>query len=190
MADIKREYVIPLRRKTRKAPKWRRSKKAVSVLREFIRKHMKTERVVICNELNEKIWENGIKNPPGKVEVEVAKINVEGEELSIVNLKEVGVDKYVESYKSDKVKEKVKKLEEVEKKEDLTKENSESKDSKDDEKGEVKEIKEEKKEEKGEVKEEKSAKKKVKKEIKSKSKKEETNKKKEEESKKEVKKNE
>ena len=51
MAELKREYVVPLRRKTLTAPKWRRTKKAVSVLKEFIMKHMKTDNVVICREL-------------------------------------------------------------------------------------------------------------------------------------------
>lgn len=82
------------------APKWRRSKKAVSVLNEFIRKHMKTDEVVICKELNEKIWENGIKNPPGKVSVIALKTKINGVEKTLVNLKDNGIDKQLELYKS------------------------------------------------------------------------------------------
>ena len=100
MTELKREYVVPLRRKTKFAPKWRRSKKAVSVLNEFIKKHMKTDSVVICKELNEKIWGNGIKNPPGKVSVIAIKTNINGVEKTIVNLQEVGIDKQLELYKS------------------------------------------------------------------------------------------
>ena len=132
MVELIRDYVIPLRREVRKAPKWRRSKKAVSVVRKFIRKHMKTERVIICTELNEKIWEHGIKNPPGKVEVSVAKIKKDDEVFSIVNLKEAGLQEYIKLYETDKVKEKVKKLEEENKEAE-----SEEKDS--DNKEEVKE---------------------------------------------------
>lgn len=98
MAELKREYVIPLRRKTRFAPKWRRSKKAMSVLKEFIVKHMKTDNVIICPELNEKIWERGIKNPPGKVSVIALKTQISGVEKTLVNLIEVGVDKHLGMY--------------------------------------------------------------------------------------------
>ena len=98
MTDLKREYTVPLRRKTKVAPNWRRSKKAMSVLIEFIKKHMKTEEVVICNELNEKIWENGIKNPPGKVSVVALKTNINGVEKTLVNLVDVGVESQLNSY--------------------------------------------------------------------------------------------
>lgn len=105
MAELKREYVVPLRRKTKLAPKWRRSKKAVSVLKDFIRKHMKTDNIVICPELNEKIWEKGIKNPPGKVSVIAYKFDFQKEEKTLVNLLDIGVEKYVEKYKVSEEKE-------------------------------------------------------------------------------------
>ncbi len=98
MVELKREYVVPLRRKTNLAPKWRRSKKAVSVLNDFIKKHMKTDNIVICSELNEKIWKNGIKNPPGKVSVIAFKTQIAGVEKTLVNLTEVGLDKHLENY--------------------------------------------------------------------------------------------
>lgn len=98
MAELKREYVIPLRRKTRTAPKWRRSKKAVSVLKDFVRKHMKTEDVVLCKELNELIWENGAKNPPGKVQVIALKKEFAGKEKVLVNLLSVGVENQAKVY--------------------------------------------------------------------------------------------
>ena len=98
MTELKRDYVVPLRRKTRLAPKWRRSKKAVSVLKEFIRKHMKTDDVIICSELNEHIWRNGSKNPPGKVSVTALRAEIAGENRTIVNLTTAGVDKQKELY--------------------------------------------------------------------------------------------
>lgn len=97
MTELKREYVVPLRKKSRFAPKWRRSKKAVSVLKEFIEKHMKTDNVLVCRELNEKLWENGIQNPPGKVSVIALKTTINGVEKTYVNLTEFGVDKYLGS---------------------------------------------------------------------------------------------
>ncbi len=38
-----------------------------------MQKHMKTENILIGPKLNLKIWEHGIKNPPGKVKVTVVK---------------------------------------------------------------------------------------------------------------------
>ena len=92
MAELKREYIIPLRRKFLSAPKWRRSKKAVAVLRDFITKHMKCENVIVCAELNEHIWSRGSKHPPGKVEVIALRFNDGQDEKVLVNLKEFGVD--------------------------------------------------------------------------------------------------
>ena len=100
MADLKREYVVPLRRKTRTAPKWRRSKKSVSVLKEFMQKHMKTDDIIVCSELNEYIWNNGAKNPPGKVSVTALRTEVNGELKTIVNLSSVGIDKQKDLYKA------------------------------------------------------------------------------------------
>lgn len=69
-----RYYVVPLARKFQKVPRWKRSKKAMIVLREFIVRHMKPEGdVYISQELNERVWENGIKNPPRKIRVRVTK---------------------------------------------------------------------------------------------------------------------
>lgn len=100
MAELNREYVIPLRRKTRHAPQWRRSKKAIVVLKEFVRKHMKCEDVVIGKDLNELVWVRGSKNPPGKVSVFTAKIQVAGVDKVIVETTKEGLDKQLELYKS------------------------------------------------------------------------------------------
>ncbi len=70
-----RYYVVPLAKKGFElVPRWKRSKKAILVLREFIVRHMKPEGdVYIAQELNERVWENGIKNPPRKIRVRVTK---------------------------------------------------------------------------------------------------------------------
>jgi len=70
-----RYYVVPLAKKGfEKVPRWKRSKKAMIVLREFLVRHMKPEGdVYIAQELNERVWENGIKNPPRKIRVRVTK---------------------------------------------------------------------------------------------------------------------
>ncbi|MHA1719036.1 MAG: 50S ribosomal protein L31e [Promethearchaeota archaeon] len=70
-----RYYVVPLAKKGfEKVPRWKRSKKAIIVLREYLTRHMKPEgEVYISQELNERIWENGIKNPPRKIRIRVTK---------------------------------------------------------------------------------------------------------------------
>jgi large subunit ribosomal protein L31e len=85
---IERTYTVPLRREYLKAPKWNRTKKAVSALRQFLAKHMKSEDVRLGTALNEKLWKHGIKNPPHHVKVSVTK-NEEG----VVNAELFGVKK-------------------------------------------------------------------------------------------------
>ncbi|MFP4402522.1 MAG: 50S ribosomal protein L31e [Candidatus Nanoarchaeia archaeon] len=98
MAELRREYIIPLRRKFLSAPKWRRSKKAVAVLKEYVVKHMKCENVIVCAELNEHIWQRGSKHPPGKVEVIALRTQVGSEEKVLVNLKSIGIDSQMKQY--------------------------------------------------------------------------------------------
>ena len=79
-------------------------------VKSFIMKHMKSNIVVIGNELNEKIWENGIKNPPGKVSVIALKRNVNGEDKVFVNLLNAGFDSMLKQMET-KTPEKEKKTE-------------------------------------------------------------------------------
>lgn len=72
-----RIYTVPLAKKYRTAPNWNRTKKAVKVLREFMDQHMKPEVLYISPEVNERLWEDGIKKPPRKIRVRVTK-SVEG----------------------------------------------------------------------------------------------------------------
>lgn len=68
-----RVYTIPLRREFIKAPLYRRSKKAVTAIRQFLMKHMKSEDVRLGRELNLYIWKHGIQNPPPRVKVTATK---------------------------------------------------------------------------------------------------------------------
>lgn len=70
---LERTYNVPLRREFQKVPGWRRTKKAVTALRQFLSKHMKSDNVKLGKELNEKLWQHGIKNPPHHVKVSVTK---------------------------------------------------------------------------------------------------------------------
>ena len=77
-----RFYTIPLRKawiSTRK----KRAPKAVRIVKSFVLKHMKVrteaegeeeaEKLVIDNEVNEKLWNRGIEKPPRKIRVRVVK---------------------------------------------------------------------------------------------------------------------
>ena len=69
----KRIHVIPLRRECDKVSIWKRSNKAVKALRDYVKKHYRTENLVIGKGLNEKVWARGNKNPPSKVKVVAVK---------------------------------------------------------------------------------------------------------------------
>ncbi|MDY0294040.1 MAG: 50S ribosomal protein L31e [Candidatus Methanomethylophilaceae archaeon] len=76
MDEIERTIIIPLRA-TRQAPRTKRAKRAIKEIRENIMRHMKVdaENVWIDTGLNEKIWENGIRNPPSKIAVKAVKFD-------------------------------------------------------------------------------------------------------------------
>ena len=76
-------YTIPLSRAWI-SPRQKRAPRAIRLVKSFIQRHMKVreealeegeegERVVISNEVNEKIWGRGIQKPPRKIRVRAAK---------------------------------------------------------------------------------------------------------------------
>jgi len=67
--ELERTYTIPLRREFQKVPRYKRTKKAVTAVKEFLIKHMKAKEVKIGVFLNKELWKNGIKNPPHHVKV-------------------------------------------------------------------------------------------------------------------------
>lgn len=69
---LEREYVIPLKRvyflqRTKRAPR------AIRLIKNFVKKHVKAEKVIISNKLNEYIWSRGIERPPRRVRVRIIK---------------------------------------------------------------------------------------------------------------------
>lgn len=70
---LERTYVVPLRREWLKVPKYRRAKKAVTALRQFVAKHMKSDIVKISSQLNVSVWSRGIRNPPHKIKIKASK---------------------------------------------------------------------------------------------------------------------
>src|SRR4030042_374020 len=80
-----RVYTIPLGKASIRPPK-KRAPRAIQLIRAFITKHMKLEirleeeeeegelpKLIISQEVNEKIWDRGIEKPPKKIRVRAAK---------------------------------------------------------------------------------------------------------------------
>jgi len=80
-----RFYTIPLAKASIRPPK-KRAPRAIQMIRAFITKHMKLEmkveeeeeeeelpKLIISKEVNEKVWDRGIKKPPRKIRVRAAK---------------------------------------------------------------------------------------------------------------------
>lgn len=65
-----RIYTIPLRKEWRKVPIYKRSGKAITAIKQFLKKHLKKE-VRIGAYLNEFVWERGNRHPPGKVKIRI-----------------------------------------------------------------------------------------------------------------------
>jgi large subunit ribosomal protein L31e len=74
MVEVLKEqiYVIPLR-DVKRAPRWKRSNKAVKDIRAFLVKHMKSEDVKLDRSINEKVWDRGSEKPPRKIRVRAMK---------------------------------------------------------------------------------------------------------------------
>jgi len=70
--ELERVYTINLG-KVLLSPDNRRSKRAINMIREFARHHMKTEEVKIDEELAQQIWKRGIRHPPRKIKVRMTK---------------------------------------------------------------------------------------------------------------------
>ena len=71
---IEKEYIIPLREKSRHVPRYKKTPKAVKTVKEFLVKHMKIrdrdlKKIKIDRFLNEVLWFRGIRNPPHKIKV-------------------------------------------------------------------------------------------------------------------------
>ena len=66
-------FNVPLRKEFQKAPKYKRAKKAVRAIREYLKKHMKSDDVKIGSSINLKVWERGIKNPPHHIKITAEK---------------------------------------------------------------------------------------------------------------------
>jgi len=108
MAKLERLYTIPLRKDWLKSPKYRRSKKSISVIRSYISKHMKNPDVKIGSMLNQEILKRGKNSPPHKVRVKAIRYD----DPSFVQV-DMPTAKFVEPL-TEEEKKKAKKVEKVE----------------------------------------------------------------------------
>jgi large subunit ribosomal protein L31e len=70
--ELERTYTVPLSRAWI-APRYRRTSRAVNVLKEFAIHHMKSSEIKIDSKLNERLWNRGITKPPRRITVTMSK---------------------------------------------------------------------------------------------------------------------
>ena len=70
--EIERVYTIPLG-KVKLSQSQHRAVRAINMIKEFARHHMKVEEIKIEEELSHLIWSKGVRNPPRKVRVRMSK---------------------------------------------------------------------------------------------------------------------
>ncbi|MHA1687679.1 MAG: 50S ribosomal protein L31e [Candidatus Heimdallarchaeaceae archaeon] len=67
--SIETILTVPFYPQLNKTPPYKRTPRAIRLLKEFIKKHTKADKIVLTNELNEYMWKRGIQKPPRKVMV-------------------------------------------------------------------------------------------------------------------------
>jgi large subunit ribosomal protein L31e len=90
--ELERTYTVPLSRAWI-APRYRRTSRAVNVLKEFARRHMKSAEIKIDSDLNEKLWSRGITGPPRRI---VVKMTKDEDGLVTISLPKIGKEKALE----------------------------------------------------------------------------------------------
>jgi large subunit ribosomal protein L31e len=70
--NLTRVYTINLGRAWL-TPQYRRTDRVINIIKEFARKHMKSDDVKLDQDLNRQIWNRGKTHPPRKVRVKMVK---------------------------------------------------------------------------------------------------------------------
>ena len=65
-------FTIPLREAFGK-PRTKRAKIAMNIVKAFLEKHMKSDKIKIGSSINKEIWKRGIQHPPRKVRIHAIK---------------------------------------------------------------------------------------------------------------------
>jgi large subunit ribosomal protein L31e len=122
--DSARIYTVNLG-KAWLTPQYKRTDRVVNMIREFARKHMKSNEVKLDQELNRHVWERGRTNPPRRLRVRMAKdeggiVVVSLYEEAIQKPEETADDEFKENQFSEQEKNDNKEEEKGREKEDST----------------------------------------------------------------------
>ena len=102
--ELERVYTIPLG-KVLLSQSQHRAVRAINMIREFARKHMKTQEIKIDEEVAHLIWSKGVRSPPRKIRVRMTKTD---DGYILVSNYEEGVESdEKDSKKSPEIKQKV-----------------------------------------------------------------------------------
>jgi large subunit ribosomal protein L31e len=70
--ELERVYTINLG-KVLLSPDNQRAKRAINMIKEFARRHMKNDQIKLEEDLSHQIWQRGIRHPPRKIRVKMTK---------------------------------------------------------------------------------------------------------------------
>ena len=101
-----RIYTIPLRREFMKAPSYRKTKRALKAIKEFLIRHMKAEEVKIGRYLNLELWKHGRKNPPPRIKIKAIKDIIKIKDKDVIVVKAELINAPVEVVKQEEKKSK------------------------------------------------------------------------------------
>lgn len=83
---IENIYTIPFYPQLNKTAPYKRTPRAIKLLKEFIFKHTKVDFVIIDEGLNEFMWKRGIQKPPRKVKVRAIVETIDEDKIATVEL--------------------------------------------------------------------------------------------------------
>ena len=135
--ELERVYTINLG-KVLLSPDNQRAKRAINMVKEFARHHMKTEQIKIDEEVSHKIWQRGIRSPPRKIRVRMSKTD---EGYVLVSIYEEEIEEVKPAVEKKVLSEKVKPKAEVKEIETAPEEEKEIKEEVKEEKPKSKEPK-------------------------------------------------
>ena len=102
--ELERVYTIPLG-KVLLSQSQHRAVRAINMIREFARKHMKTQEIKIDEEVAHLIWSRGVRSPPRKIRVKMVK--TDDGYILVTNYQDDVESEEKDSKKSPEIKQKV-----------------------------------------------------------------------------------
>ncbi|MDP6898620.1 MAG: 50S ribosomal protein L31e [Candidatus Nitrosopelagicus sp.] len=102
--ELERVYTVPLG-KVLLSQSQHRAVRAINMIREFARKHMKTQEIKIDEEVSHLIWSKGVRSPPRKIRVRMTK--TDDGYILVTNYEEGAESDEKDSKKSPEIEQKV-----------------------------------------------------------------------------------